>query len=149
MTFNEIYALVEEKRTLSIEQMLKECNADIVRDNDLMRGFEARSMIIDDVFVIFLQEGLPDIRENYLILHELGHFYCDTSKERDANLFVCLYLINNQIWEDCYFQEYLVCNGADRKVADQVNDAIYSYKMDIQSQIGWRICHQKSALFNI
>lgn len=147
MTFNEIYTLVEEKRHMSIDQMQKDCNADIVRDNDLMRGFEARSMLIDDVFMIFLQEGIPDIRENYLILHELGHFYCGTSKERDANLFACLYLIDNQIWEDFYFQEYLLCNGVDRNVANQVNDEIYGYKANIQSQIGWKILLQKKCSF--
>lgn len=147
MTFNEIYALVEEKRNMSIEQMLRECNADIVRDNDLMHGFEARSMIIDGTFMIFLQEGLLEVREKYLILHELGHYYSGTCKERDANLFACLYLIDNQIWDDFYFQEYLMRHGADRKVANQVNDDIYGYKMYMQSQIGWRILLQKKCSF--
>ena len=147
MTFNEIYTLVEEKRSMSIGQMLSECNADIVRDNDLMHGFEARSMIIGGTFVIFLEEGLLEVRENYLILHELGHFYCDTNKERDANLFACLYLIDNQIWEGCFFQEYLMCNGVDRMVANQVNDVIYGHKLQMQSQIGWRILLQKKCSF--
>ena len=55
MKFDEIYRLVNEKAELDLNELLKECNAEIVRDNDMMHGFEARSMMIDDVFLIFLK----------------------------------------------------------------------------------------------
>lgn len=138
MKFDEIYRLVNEKAELDLNEMLKECNAEIVRDNDMMHGFEARSMMIDDVFLIFLKEDMFEVRERYLLLHELGHYFCGSS-ERDADLFACLYLIGNHIWEACYFQHFLMCNGADRHIANKINDEIYHYKLNVQQQIGWRV----------
>ena len=102
MKFDEIYRLVNEKTELDLNELLKECNAEIVRDNDMMHGFEA-------------------------------------SSERDADLFACLYLIGNHIWEACYFQHFLMCNGADRHIANKINDEIYHYKLNVQQQIGWRV----------
>lgn len=139
MNFDEVYHLVDGKLGLSMEELLKECHADIIRDDDLMHGFEARSMVIDDVFLIFLKEHLVEVREQYLILHELGHYYCGCNSERCADLFACLYLIGNRVWEACYFHQYLMCHGADCHVAYQINDEIYRYKLQVQDQIGWRV----------
>lgn len=138
MNFHEIYLLVNDKANMDLNSLLKECHAEIIRDNDMMHGFEARSMEIDGVWLIFLKEGLIDIREQYLLLHELGHCYCGSS-ERCADLFACLYLIKNRIWDACYFHQFLMCNGADRHVAYRVNDEIYRYKLQVQEQIGWRV----------
>ena len=115
MKFDEIYRLVNEKAELDLNELLKECNAEIVRDNDMMHGFEARSMMIDDVFLIFLKEDMFEVRER------------------------CLYLIGNHIWEACYFQQFLMCNGADRHIANKINDEIYHYKLNVQQQIGWHV----------
>ncbi len=139
MNFDEVYHLVDGKLGLNTEDLLKECHADIIRDDDLMHGFEARSMVIDDVFLIFLKEHLVEVREQYLILHELGHYYCGSNSERCADLFACLYLIRNRVWEACYFHQYLMCHGADRQVAYRINDEIYRYKLQVQDQIGWRV----------
>ncbi len=138
MNFHKVYCLVNDKIGMDINTLLKECHAEIIRDDDMMRGFEARSMEIDGVLLIFLKEGLPEIREHYLILHEIGHYYCGSS-ERYADLFACLYLIENRIWEACYFHQYLMCNGVDRHIAHRVNDDIYRYKLSVQEEIGWRV----------
>lgn len=32
-----------------------------------------------------------------------------------------------------------MCNGADRHIANKINDEIYHYKLNVQQQIGWRV----------
>lgn len=147
MNFKQVYELVEAKKNLSLTEMLREECVDLVYDNDLSHGNEAWSMVVDGVFMIYLQEDIIEVRERFLLLHELGHFFCDNRsplsnrkcEESMANLFACLYLMKNQIWHDSYFYEYLLCNGCDKQIASRVNDQIYQYKLQVQSNIGWKL----------
>lgn len=147
MRFEDVYKLVESKKDLCLESLLEDCNADLIYDNDLSHGYKAWSMEIDGIFMIYLQESLIPVRERFLILHELGHRYCDShsrfadrrKEECAANLFACLYLLQNQIWQTNFFTEFLMCNGADKNIAIYVNDRIYDYKLSLQQQMGWKM----------
>lgn len=145
MNFKDVFNIVEIKKELSISEMLKEINADCIYDNSLTYNKEAWSIKIQDTFMIYLQENLQEIRENYLLLHELGHYYCHSicnnarCEENAANLFACLYLLNNRIWSADYFQNFLKNHGVDRNIAEKVNDQIYRYKLNVQNEIGWKV----------
>lgn len=138
MCFKEIYEKVDECLNYDIYELLKKENIDIVRDNDLTYGRKALMMSYDGFTIIFLKEGLDDQEERNLLLHELGHFYFDKkcslynkrTEENNANLFMCLYLLKNNIWVDLIFYYYLIGQGVDKKIALLVNDQILQYRFN-------------------
>lgn len=136
MCFKEIYEKVNECLNYDVYELLKKENIDIVRDNDLTYGRKALMMSYDGFTVFFLKEGLDDQEERNLLLHELGHFYFDKkcslynkrTEENNANLFMCLYLLRNDIWNDSIYYCYLVNQGVEKKTSMYVNEQIIQYK---------------------
>ena len=41
---------------------------------------------------------------------------------------MCLYLVHNEIWNDDFFDEFLIYQGVDSKVARRFNDSVWQYK---------------------
>ena len=79
MCFKEIYEKVDKCIEYDIYELLENENIDIVRDNDWAVGRLARIMSYGSNTIIFLKEGL------------------DNQEENNANLFMCLYLLKNEI----------------------------------------------------
>ena len=93
-------------------------------------------MISKDNSIIFLKDGLYENCNNYLILHELGHFLLDYSlgcynytsrcykskNEFKANLFAYCYLLKDCDLYDLNIVEYLVNNGCPYKTANHIFD---------------------------
>lgn len=138
MCFKEIYNKVQECLNYDIYELLEIENIEIVRDNDLTYGRLARIMSYDGNTIIFLKEGLDDQQERNLILHELGHYYFDKkcflsnkrTEENNANLFMCLYLLKNDIWDDLIYYQYLINQGIEKKISMLINEMIIQYRMN-------------------
>lgn len=147
MCFEKVYGKVEECKQYSVYELVNMEGIDIIRDDDLTQGRKAKMMSHEGNTIIFLQEGLSDQEEENLLLHELGHYYFDSGcsfvnkrmEENNANLFMCLFLIKNDIWQSQYFQEYLMSLGIDHKITNQVNDMIMQFKMTIIYENSWLI----------
>lgn len=147
MCFNEVYEKVQYCLEYDIFEILQQEKIDIVRDSDLCYGKSARLMSHQNKSIIFLQEGLSDQEERNLILHELGHFYFDSEsayknsrvEETNANLFMCLYILKNDIWDYNDFQCYLINEGIDKKIAYQINEMIFQNKMAKKYGDSWLI----------
>lgn len=138
MCFKKIYEKVNTCLNYDVYELLKKENIDIVRDDDMTYGRQALIMSYDGMIIIFLKEGLTDQEERNLILHELGHFYFDKkcslynkrTEENNANLFMCLYLLKNDIWNDLIFYYYLIDQGIEKKTSLFVNDQIIQYRFN-------------------
>ncbi len=136
MCFKDIYNKVEECLDYDLYELLEKENIDVVRDNDLVFGKCARIMSYNSMTIIFLKEGLDDQEERNLLLHELGHYYFDKkcylsnkrTEENNANLFMCLYLLKNDIWEDFIFHYFLIGQGVEKKISMSVNEQIIQYR---------------------
>lgn len=137
MKFKAVYEKVESIKQFSLSELIHMEDIDIIRDNDLTFNRKARIMSHNHKIIIFLQEALSDQEEEILILHELGHFYFDSRitlankrmEERTANLFMCLYILKNDIWSCNYYQQYLINKGIDSIIANDINEMIRQYKM--------------------
>lgn len=138
MCFKEIYEKVDECKNYGVYELLRNENIEIVRDNDLTYGRLARIMSYDSNTIIFIKEGLTDQEERNLLLHELGHFYFDKkcslynkrTEENNANLFMCLYILKNDIWNDLIYYCYLIEQGVEKKISMFVNEQIIQYRIN-------------------
>lgn len=145
MKFKIVYEKVESIKQFSLSELIYMEGIDIVRDNDLTFNRKARMMSHDNKHIIFLQEALSDQEEEILILHELGHFYFDSRitlankrmEERTANLFMCLFILKNNIWNCEYYQQYLINNGINSGIANDINEMIRQYKMTERYGHNW------------
>lgn len=145
MKFKIVYEKVESLKQYSLSELINMEGIDIVRDNDLTFNRKARMMSHDNKSIIFLQEALSDQEEEILILHELGHFYFDSRitlankrmEERTANLFMCLFVLKNNIWNCEYYQQYLIKKGINNGIANDVNEMIKQYKMTERYGHNW------------
>lgn len=138
MCFKKVYERVNECLEYDVYELLEKEEIDIVRDNDMTYGKKALIMSYDSLTIIFLNEGLDDQEERNLILHELGHYYFDSkcafsnkrTEENNANLFMCLYLLKNDIWSDLTFSCYLINHGIEKRIAYYVNELVIQYKIN-------------------
>ena len=143
MEFKKIMERVEVIKSLSTKNMLDNEGIDVIYDETLCYGRDSRIVKGYGQVVIFIKPGLPEQYENFLLLHELGHFYLhmmtgisDTAlqirnilrEENEANIFACLYLLNNLIYDNEYYDTYLCSVGVPVKIADYVQECIYQYK---------------------
>ena len=49
-------------------------------------------------------------------------------EENEANIFACLYLLDNRIYDNEYYDTYLCSVGVPVRIADYVQECIYQYK---------------------
>ena len=104
MEFKKIMERVEVIKSLSTKNMLDNEGIDVIYDETLCYGRDSRIVKGYGQVVIFIKPGLPEQYENFLLLHELGHFYLhmmtgisDTAlqirnirrEENEANIFAC------------------------------------------------------------
>ncbi|WP_320973832.1 ImmA/IrrE family metallo-endopeptidase [Dysgonomonas capnocytophagoides] len=134
---------VELIKNLSVNQMVSVEGIDIIYDEALCYGRDSRIDRGYGQVVIFIKPGLPDQHENFLLLHELGHYFLHMRtgisdialqlrntrrEENEANIFACLYLLDNQIHDNEYYDTYLCSVGVPVKIADYVQECIHQYK---------------------
>ena len=143
MEFKKIMEKVDDLKNLSPKDLINSEGIDVIYDEALCYGRDSR---IDKGYgqvVIFINPGLPEQYEQFLLLHELGHFYLHMTtgisdaalqirnirrEENEANIFACLYLLDNQIYDNEYHDTYLCSVGVPAKIADYVQEYIYQYK---------------------
>lgn len=132
MSFKEIYQKVENLKDLSIESILERYSIQVIFMDVL--PFDKLAIQCDQSIV--LKNGLKNHEYKLLVLHEIGHYlfdrkcyYCNhRTEENNANIFMCLYLVHNEIWDDQYFDEYLIYQGIEPKVARYFNDCVWQFK---------------------
>lgn len=143
MEFIKIMEKVADLNSLSIKDMIESEGIDVIYDEVLCYGRDSR---IDKGYgqvVIFVKPDLPEQYEKFLLLHELEHFHLHMTtgisdaalqirnirrEENEANIFACLYLLDNQIYDSEYYDTYLCSVGVPTKIADYVQECIYQYK---------------------
>lgn len=144
MNFKSIYENVELYKSMSLKELLKEFHIKIVYDDSLCYGRDSRTVSVDGITLVFAKEGLPEEKERFLVLHEIGHLVCgcswlrnNSANELDANTFACLYLLHNDIWESQYFRVFLKENGVPAEIANRVQERIYQFKMTERHGDDW------------
>ncbi len=139
MCFKDIYNKVEELKDYSIEGILAELGVDVIYTCSIPLN-KTGVYINTDNPTILIRNDLSKQDERNVLLHEIGHslfdYGCHISnhrkEENNANLFMCLYLINNNIWEAEYFDHYLIYKGVEPKIARQFNDRVWQYKHQVK-----------------
>lgn len=132
MCFKDIYARADELKDLSIESILDELDIDVTYMDVLPLGKDA--MFVDKSIVV--SNHLSDEKTKVVLLHEIGHYLFDKgihcynhrTEENNANIFMCLYLVHNEIWDSDYFDEYLIYQGVPPKVARYFNETVWQFK---------------------
>lgn len=134
MCFKDIYMKVEELKDHSISTILDNMNIDVIYQECMPLGKQAVALPENNSIVI--SNILPEQNEKNILLHEIGHLLFDKrctlanhrTEENNANIFMCLYLIHNEIWDSDYFDTYLIYNGVQPKIARRFNDSVWQFK---------------------
>lgn len=147
MCFRDIYNKVEEVKDLNIKGLLDYLGINLIYKEII--PLDKKAMVINNGSItIFIKNNLDDIELRNVLLHEVGHSIFDSNhylsnhrtEENNANLFMCLYLVHNEIWKDTYFDTYLIYSGISPKVARQFNDRVWQFKNQQIMQYG--LTHQ-------
>ncbi len=144
MCFKNIYNKVEELKDYSVETILAELDIVVIYTNSIPLNKNG-IYIKTNTPTILIRNDLSQQDEQNILLHEIGHCLFDygyhisnhRKEENNANLFMCLYLINNNIWEAEYFDHYLIYKGVEPKIARQFNDRIWQYKYQVTFGIAY------------
>lgn len=139
MCFKDIYEKVEDLKNYSISELIEKLNINVIVNYDI--DCEA-------IYVNYLKPTI--IVSSYevkdcILLHEIGHSLFDrivhvankTTNENNANIFMCLMLLKNDIWNADFFDTYLINQGVNPKVARKFNDAVYQRKIQIKYDISY------------
>ncbi|MGL4362197.1 MAG: ImmA/IrrE family metallo-endopeptidase [Cellulosilyticaceae bacterium] len=142
MGFNCIYEVVEEIKDKDVHELLCDYGIEVMYVDDLD---------VDAMYIhtsrprIIIRNDLDADKTNIVLLHELGHYLFDKkswlsnqrTNENNANLFVCLHLIKNKIWEHNCFYGYLIDCGLSPKIARAFNDRTYQYKLQVKYELNY------------
>ena len=138
MKFEEIIDCVNKHIDNDIYGLLNDLDVDIVYDNDLAGNEECRIFSCADGNCVFIKEKLNPLYEQFLLLHELGHYLMHYGMstyftpagrlEHEANTFVCLWLIRNDICSAQCYDQYLINCGVPVNVALDFQDTLYQYR---------------------
>lgn len=138
MKFEEIMNCVNEHLVSDVYELLKELDIDIAYDNDLAGNKECRIFSCKDGNCVFIKENLNPLYEQFLLLHEMGHYLMHYGVstyftpagrlEHEANMFVCLWLIKNDIDSTQYYDQYLIGCGVPISVAVDFQDTLYQFR---------------------
>lgn len=135
MCFKDIYEKVEELKEYDLNELLE--NLDI-------RLFIANDIDEEALYINYLEHPTILIRSKKIkecvMFHEIGHYLFDRkthlankrTNENNANIFMCLMLLKNEIWEYDYFDTYLINQGVQPKVARTFNDSVHQRKLQIK-----------------
>lgn len=135
MCFKDIYEKVEELKDYNLDELVEILNLKIV----VTRNLDCEAMYID-----YIEQPTILIRSKTInecvMFHEIGHCLFDRkthlankrTNENNANIFMCLMLLRNEIWEYDYFDTYLINQGVQPKVARMFNDSVHQRKLQIK-----------------
>lgn len=138
MCFKDIYEKVEELKDCSIKELLELLSIRIIVFNNIEK--EAIYMNYLDCPTIMIKNF--DVLD-CVLLHEIGHCLFDRTihlankrmNQNNANIFMCLMLLRNNIWECDYFDTYLINQGVIPKVAIRFNDSVQQRKIQIKYEL--------------
>lgn len=144
MSFKAIYEKVEELKDLDLGTMLKELEISIIFQDEI--PMNKKAILVENYIII--KSELREFEYKDVLLHEIGHFlFNDCSyfsnhktEENNANLFMCLYLIHNRIWDSNYFDAFLIYEGVSPIIARKFNDQVWQFKNQQIMQYG--LTHQ-------
>lgn len=134
MCTKEVFDKVEELKDYCVATIIEELGFCVVYQECIPLGKKA--MGIPDLSTIVVSNNLAEQEERNALLHEIGHLLFGRNtylsnqhaEENKANLFMCLYLVHNEIWESEYFDTYLIYKGVSPRIARQFNDWIWQFK---------------------
>lgn len=127
---------------------------DILCDNNITKrewepssddSSQAYMLCTNNTSVLFLSSGLDENKKNFLTLHELGHYFieykesisrymqtCDKKRsEFTADLFACLYLLQDEELYDVCIPDYLIARGCPKNTAWKVYEYILNNRFII------------------
>lgn len=135
MCFKDIYEKVEELKEYDLNELL---------ENLGIRLFIANDIDEEALYINYLERPTILIRSKKIkecvMFHEIGHYLFDRkthlankrTNENNANIFMCLMLLRNEIWEYDYFDTYLINQGVHPKTARTFNDSVHQRKLQIK-----------------
>lgn len=135
MCFKNIYDKVEELKELSIDEIVEMLNIKVI----LIENLDCDALYVD-----YLEQPTILIRNKFItncvMYHEIGHCLLDRkthlankrTNENNANTFMCLMLLKNDIWNADYFDYYLINCGVKPRVAKSFNDSVHQRKIQIK-----------------
>lgn len=135
MCFKDIYEKVEELKELSIDEIIERLNIKVI----LIENLECDAMYVD-----YLEQPTILAKNKFIndgvMYHEIGHCLLDRkthlankrTNENNANTFMCLMLLKNDIWSYDYFDTYLINQGVQPSIARTFNDSVHQRKLQIK-----------------
>lgn len=143
MCFKDIYDKVNELKDRNLYSIMDDLGVNLVYQEYVPLNKQA--ICIYNQATIIVSNKLNEQQEKIVLLHELGHLLFDVgchvsnhrTEENNANLFMCLYLVHNEIWDFEFFDVYLIHEGVDPKVARQFNDRVWQYKNQVTLGISY------------
>lgn len=147
MTFDKIIEAVTPYVNKSVYDIVRLLHIDIVRDDSMLFGNYARLVWLQDTTIILLKENLDDQQETVYLLHEIAHYLLHHNTfsidkncrrlEKEADMFVCLYL--TQLDDTCsMYYHYLINCGISPVVASSFDDAVYQYRQSTRFCSYWQ-----------
>lgn len=142
MCFKNIYGKVEELKNYSVSELIELLDIELIYSNEL----EVKSVYMKkDKPIIILQVDLSGLERDIVLLHEIGHhlfnrdtwLYNQRTNENNANLFMCLYLLKNEIWSYEYFDRYLIDLGVTPIVARMFNERVHQHKLQVKYELAY------------
>ncbi len=142
MCFRKIYSKVEELKYLSINELIELLQVDIKYSDNI----DCKAMYIRYIKpTIVIKSNLTSYDSNLAILHEIGHHLFNRgswllnqrTEENNANLFMCLYLLKNEIWECDFFDWHLINLGVTPSIARMFNERVYQYKLQVKYELAY------------
>lgn len=135
MCFKDIYEKVEELKKYDLNELLENLGIRLIIAKDI--DDEALYInYLEHPTILIKSEKLNDC----ILFHEIGHYLFDRkthlankrTNENNANIFMCLMLLRNEIWEYDYFDTYLINQGVHPKTARTFNDSVHQRKLQIK-----------------
>lgn len=140
MGINEIQQLLDTIY-MPIDDLLDSAGIHIIESERVPEQYDAMLINKD---MLFLRDNTPSPYRNFLILHELGHYFCQYDKdisfaytirmsrsraELEANTFACLYLLKDENLENTDIIELWKHRGVPEKVALKVYDYMLEQRL--------------------
>lgn len=135
MCFKDIYDKVEELKEYDLNELLENLGIRLIIAKDI----DEEALYINYLEHPTILIGSKKIKE-CVMFHEIGHYLFDRkthlankrTNENNANVFMCLMLLRNEIWEYDYFDSFLINCGIQPKIARMFNDSVQQRKLQIK-----------------
>lgn len=135
MCFKDIYDKVEELKEYELNELLDKLGIRLI----ITKEIDEEALYINYLehpTILIKRKKINDC----ILFHEIGHYLFDRkthlankrTNENNANIFMCLMLLDNKIWEYDYFDAFLINCGVQPKVARTFNDSVFQRKLQIK-----------------